>query len=272
VYSEIEQAAAMIAEADGLLICAGSGMGMDSGLPDFRGEEGLWEEYPALESAGISFQKIANPNAFRADPSQAWGFYGHRLKLYRETMPHEGFNILRNIAAQLPNGAQVLTSNVDGQFQKAGFSAHQVCEIHGSIHFLQCMGMCDGNIWPATTFKPEVDARQCRLINPMPRCPVCGGIARPNILMFSDSSWLSHRSADRRYSLDSWFNSVPKLVTVEIGAGSSIPSVRNYALRQSGALIRINTSEPEIPSYKEGVSLRMGGLDALQQIWAVLKK
>ena len=116
---EIERAASFIANADALLICAGAGMGVDSGLPDFRGEGGFWTVYPALGRERIEFENIANPNAFRADPIQAWGFYGHRLKLYRETTPHDGFRILKEIAEKLPHGAFVFTSNVDGHFRKA---------------------------------------------------------------------------------------------------------------------------------------------------------
>ncbi|WP_322049658.1 Sir2 family NAD-dependent protein deacetylase, partial [Paraburkholderia sp. J67] len=75
-------------EADGLLVTAGAGMGVDSGLPDFRGDEGLWRAYPALRHHGFSFEEIANPAVFSSDPRLAWGFYGHRLKLYRATQPH----------------------------------------------------------------------------------------------------------------------------------------------------------------------------------------
>ena len=68
---------------------------MDFGLPDFRGAEGTWRAYPARKANGIHFENIANPAAFRHDPELAWGFYGHRLTLYRHTTPRAGYNILR---------------------------------------------------------------------------------------------------------------------------------------------------------------------------------
>lgn len=210
VNSNIQRAANYIAEADGLLICAGAGMGVDSGLPDFRSDEGFWKAYPALAKAGIEFQNIATRRAFWANPEQTWGFYGHRLKLYRDTIPHDGFRILKEIGDKLTQGSFVFTSNVDGQFQKAGFPEQQVCEIHGSIHHLQCMEMCGGRTWPASVFTPEVDEENCRLLNPLPRCPVCGGVARPNILLFWDDAWLSHRSGDKRRNMESWLGTVKK--------------------------------------------------------------
>jgi len=119
----IQTAAALVAEADALLIGAGAGMGVDSGLPDFRGSQGFWRAYPALGRRGLDFYEVANPRSFDTDAALAWGFYGHRLALYRSTQPHAGFQILRRWGARMPQGCGVFTSNVDGHFQRSGFDA-----------------------------------------------------------------------------------------------------------------------------------------------------
>ena len=90
----IELAAALIEQADAIIVAAGAGMGIDSGLPDFRGKDGFWRAYPALRHAGLDFYSIASPQAFHVSPEVAWGFYGHRLALYRRTRPHSGFEML----------------------------------------------------------------------------------------------------------------------------------------------------------------------------------
>lgn len=82
---------ALLHSADSLLITAGAGMGVDSGLPDFRGNQGMWQAYPELGRRQVDFMSIANPTAFRQNPHLAWSFYGHRLALYRQTVPHRGF-------------------------------------------------------------------------------------------------------------------------------------------------------------------------------------
>jgi len=69
----IEHAATFIREADGLVIAAGSGMGVDSGLPDFRGKRGFWKAYPALGRARLDFRAVATPQAFATSPTRAWG-------------------------------------------------------------------------------------------------------------------------------------------------------------------------------------------------------
>ncbi len=268
IESELQRAADAINGADGILITAGAGIGVDSGLPDFRGSEGFWKAYPALRQAGIDFQSIASPSTFRSDPRLAWGFYGHRLNLYRETTPHEGFAILRDFSLFTEHGAFVFTSNVDGQFQKAGFGNGQIAECHGSIHHLQCLDGCMNDIWSAHAFKPEVDASTCRLLNEPPRCQWCGGLARPNIFMFGDAGWLDYRLREQEAGLQQWLSKVRKLAIIEIGAGTSIPSVRHFGEYQDGFLIRINLREATLPNARRGASLAMPALQALQQIAA----
>ena len=110
----IELAARLINQDDSLIITAGAGIDVDSRLPDIRGNEGFWNAYPALGRRGKDFTDIACPAAFRADPAFAWGIDGHRLNIYRGTLPHEGFGILHDWVGHRQRGAQVFTSNVDG--------------------------------------------------------------------------------------------------------------------------------------------------------------
>lgn len=254
-----------VREADGLLVTAGAGMGVDSGLPDFRGKQGFWRAYPALGRARIAFESIASPAAFDADPRLAWGFYGHRLALYRRTEPHEGFTILKQIGDSMPNGAFVLTSNVDGQFGKAKYSAERVCEIHGSVHHLQCMRGCSDEIWSAADFAPEIDEEKCLLRSALPACPRCKSLARPNILMFGDWGWIESRQQAQYAALQSWLRQVQRPAIVEIGAGTAIPSVRHFGETTCGTLIRINPTEPQVPNDK-GFGLPMSGLEGIRRL------
>jgi len=242
---KLEKAAGWLREADGLLITAGAGMGVDSGLPDFRGRDGFWRAYPALPHHGFSFEEMANPARFAEHPKLAWGFYGHRLTLYREAVPHEGFAILRRWSERMRHGAFVFTSNVDGQFQKAGFPEDRIHECHGSIHALQCLEACSNDTWLATEFCPVVNAETSMLESAMLRCPRCGALARPNILMFGDYGWVDAPYEKQRERLDAWISAVSNLVVVELGAGKALPTVRRFSERNARQqLIRINPREP----------------------------
>ncbi|NTV68602.1 MAG: NAD-dependent deacetylase [Azonexaceae bacterium] len=266
--ADISRAAAWLHQADGLLITSGAGMGIDSGLPDFRGPGGFWSVYPALGRARIAFESIANPAAFETDPRLAWGFYGHRLDLYRKTAPHAGFTLLRDLAKDMPHGIRAFTSNVDGQFQKAGFTADQVCEIHGSIHYLQCTAGCSARIWTANDFHPEIDATNCRLLGELPHCPHCGALARPNILMFGNWGWVDQRTTLQYQRLQQWLGAVERLVCIEIGAGTNIATVRHFSEDYGGKLIRINPGEPEVPDTVKGIGLASGGLEGIRRLHA----
>src|SRR3569623_1736670 len=109
--SEAYNAAAnAIRSAVAMLIAAGAGMGVDSGLPDFRGPEGFWKAYPPFK--GRRFSDLSTPLWIQTDPALAWGFFGHRLNLYRSAPPHAGFEILRRWASRMSREAQIFTSNV----------------------------------------------------------------------------------------------------------------------------------------------------------------
>jgi NAD-dependent SIR2 family protein deacetylase len=265
-----ELAAETIHSAEALLIGAGAGMGVDSGLPDFRGNEGFWRAYPPFKQLGLSFVKLANPYWFHHDPEQAWGFYGHRRNLYRASEPHAGFAILRRWAERMPAGWFVFTSNVDGHFQRAGFDPDRIVECHGSLDFLQCMNYCTREIWPASSEAVSVDEATFRARPPLPSCPSCGGLARPNVLMFSDGEWLAERAEGQFATYTAWRKSIRgrRLAAIELGAGTHVPTVRMECEDACGTLIRINPREPDVPHG--GISLPLGALNALQRIDAAL--
>ncbi len=261
----IESAARAIENAEFLLFTAGAGMGVDSGLPDFRGNEGFWRAYPPLAKMGISFSQMANPTWFERDPELAWGFYGHRLNLYRQTVPHEGFVVLQKWANEKPSW--VYTSNVDGQFQRAGLE--NVCEVHGSIHHLQCTKPCSSAIWSAENTTIEVDAETFRALGELPKCPDCGALARPNILMFEDGPWNLGRSLEQEKALTTWLVSRDKsaIAVIECGAGTGIPTVRSFGERlqkRDATLIRVNVRESAGPNGT--ISIDEGAREALTKI------
>jgi len=263
----IAAAAAAVASADALVIGAGAGMGVDSGLPDFRGAQGFWRAYPAYQKLGLDFASMANPRWFQSDPPFAWGFYGHRLELYRRTVPHEGFAILKRWGDRMKHGAFVLTSNVDGQFQKAGFAEDRVVEIHGSIHVMQCLDCF--RVSPAEGHRVDVDMKTFRAREPLPRCAACKALLRPNILMFGDGWWDEARTEAQRARLAGWLSGVgdAKVAVIECGAGTAIPSVRMFCeqmTQSGGTLVRINVREPQAPAG--GIALPMGAREALERI------
>jgi len=269
-----QRAAEAVRGAEALVVTAGAGMGVDSGLPDFRGDQGFWNAYPMYERLGLSFVDAANPAHFHRDPAFGWGFYGHRTNLYRSTVPHAGFHLLRQWAERFELDTFVVTSNVDGQFQKAGFAEEQMLEVHGSIHHLQCLTPCSSAIWSNREEIP-IDFETMRAEH-IPLCPHCGGTARPNILMFSDFSWIGGRSHGQqmRFAIFLEQHRKQRLAIIEMGAGSAIPTIRytseRLGERGNATVVRINPREPHIRSPH--ISIAVGALEGLTGIDRALRQ
>ena len=262
----LERAAQAINDADVLFITAGAGMGVDSGLPDFRGNEGFWKAYPLLKEEQLSFMDLANPRGFANDPARAWGFYGHRYNLYKKTHPHPGFTILQKWGASKKEASFVFTSNVDGHFQKSGFSSAFIAECHGSINHLQCQNTCQTDIWKTHDLNLSIDETRLIATSELPTCPYCGQIARPNILMFGDSSWTHQRTSKQYENYEEWKNKnhESKIVSIEMGAGKAIPTVRRESNAMNGKTVRINPRDSD--GKYNTISLPLGAHEALSRI------
>lgn len=272
----IKQAADVIQHADALFITAGAGIGVDSGLPDFRGNEGFWKAYPPIAKLGISFVEMANPQWFFQNPKLAWAFYGHRLNLYRKTIPHKGFTRLLKIAENKKGGYFVFTSNVDGQFQKAGFDDNKIEECHGTIHHFQCSQPCSNDIWDASTIEVNVDEKVFEALEPLPVCKNCNSIARPNILLFGDWLWDPERTQTQGNRLYTWLQAIHNkglsLAVIEIGAGTAVATVRykseDIAQSYNATLIRINPRDSYVPSGN--ISIPSGAAEGINSICELL--
>ncbi|KAJ9447415.1 NAD-dependent protein deacylase [Diplonema papillatum] len=266
----VEQAAAAVRRCRRLVVTSGAGMGVDSGLPDFRGPEGLWKAYPALREVNLDFYEMADPRWFRSNPRLAWGFYGHRLHLYRNTVPNDGFAVLKRWGEGRFGGEYFAwTSNVDGQFQAAGFPEDRVLECHGSIHHMQGVDGAGPVVSADGVGRLEIDPKTLLVdvdATPLPTMPD-GSPARPNILLFSDASWCDSRHEGQARRYDAFLQSGGPTVVVEVGAGTAVPSVRRQSqwLRSLGGgnvLVRINLRE----AYDGDVNLACTGVEALKAI------
>ena len=179
--------------------------------------------------------------------------------------------MLEDLVKRKNNNYFIFTSNVDGQFQKAGFNEDKIYECHGSIHHLQCCENCTDSIWDnKEDIEVAMDSFQAKELI---YCKDCGAIARPNILMFGDWGWNSKRSHIQDSNFQAFIDTINKknqsIVIIEIGAGEAVPTVRalseEVANVLDGFLIRINPRDYDTPNHL-GVGLAYGGLEGLEKI------
>jgi len=152
-------------EARHVVVLSGAGMSAESGVPTFRdAQTGLWARFRPEE--------LATPQAFAADARRVWDWYEWRRELVGRSQPNPGHLALAEMERHVPR-LTLITQNVDGLHQTAG-STH-VLELHGSLLRNKCFeGGHPVDRWPATDERP-------------PRCPLCGGRVRPDVVWFGES-------------------------------------------------------------------------------------
>ena len=133
---------------------------------------------------------------------------------------------------------------------------------------MQCLSKCGVNTFSADPYSLNIDHQTMSAIPPLPKCPRCGAMARPNILMFGDWGWDSSHAETQQQQLRSWLASLAgaPLVVVECARAPRFPPcgspARTSLAATSATLIRINPREPEVP--EDQISLTMGAYDALR--------
>lgn len=164
----LAQAAQRLKAADAITILTGAGVSAASGVPTFRGQDGLWRQYRATD--------LATPEAFTRDPALVWEWYQWRRGLMATCAPNAAHEVMARWSQRRP--CTVITQNVDDLHVKAG--TRGLIRLHGSIWELSCWQRC-------ATSPPRWRDERHPLPEALPRCPACGGLARPAIVWFGES-------------------------------------------------------------------------------------
>jgi NAD-dependent deacetylase len=168
----LDHLAARMRTASSVVVMTGAGISAESGVPTFRGKDGLWRHYSATD--------LATPDAFEHDPSLVWQWYRWRRSLIGRADPNPGHLALARIQGRA-HGFALVTQNVDGLHQRAGST--DVIELHGNIWRARCARGC-GFMLDETGQAPGDDAS--REGAPAPACR-CGALLRPDVVWFGES-------------------------------------------------------------------------------------
>jgi NAD-dependent deacetylase len=171
--SAIEQVRQLVAASRRIVVLTGAGISTESGIPDFRGPQGVWTKNPGAE-------KLATLEHYMSDPEirkRAW-----QKRLQSEALraePNAGHRALVQLESRGTLLA-LITQNIDGLHQKAGSSRELIVEIHGTIHEVMCMS-CDERA-PMERALQRVRAGELD-----PPCRSCGGILKSATISFGQS-------------------------------------------------------------------------------------
>ncbi len=237
-----EQIADKLKDAKRIVFVTGAGISQESGIPTFRGTDGLWRKYDPM--------KLATIDAFYDDPKLVWEWYEDRRKNILAAKPNPGHQAIAELEKY--KDVVVLTQNIDGLHQRAGST--KVLELHGSIIRIKCT-VCD--------FKGDIESRFDEL---PPKCK-CGNILRPDVVWFGESlpQDIWQEAIIQANSCDMMIIAGTSLV---VSPANTLPI---YARQNNAILVEVNPEET-VMSQDMQLSLKTTSANALPELISIFQK
>ena len=230
-----------------VLFITGAGLSADSGLPTYRGIGGLYNS-DATED-GYPIEELLSGAMLRRSPELTWKYLAHIAQATGNATFNRGHAVIAEMESHFER-VWTLTQNIDGFHRQAG--AKNVIEIHGDLHDLRCM---------ECTFRQTIGSIDEIAIPP--RCPKCGAIVRPDVVLFGE--FLSERKIQQLYQeIETGFD-----IVFTIGTTSVFPYIVEPVLtaKQSGwATVEINPGDSRVSDVVD-IKLSLGAAQALDAIW-----
>jgi len=210
-------------EATSLVFFSGAGISAESGIPTFRGKEGLWKKFRPEE--------LANFNAFITNPEIVWEWYNHRKKIIHDAQPNEGHLTIARMQKYFDK-VTVVTQNIDNLHRRAG--SNDIFELHGNIERNFCVN-CKEFYNEGLDFSKGV-----------PKCK-CGGLIRPDVVWFGEMLPEDQFRAGEAASVNCDMFFVVGTSAIVYPAAGLV-----YAAKQGGAVIvEINIEQTEVSSIAD---------------------
>jgi len=204
-----------LSRADRLVVLTGAGVSSESGIPTFRGRDGLWENYSA--------EDLATWEAFQSDPELVWRWYEYRRQMIADTAPNPAHKAIADLE-KITDDFLLVTQNVDGLHARAG--SRNPVELHGNIWRGRC-----------TREQTLVDLPDTPLPELPPRCANCGALIRPDVVWFGEP--LPPEAYDASYDAASNCDAMVVVGTSAlVRPASSLPLVAKHG---GAFVVEINT-------------------------------
>jgi NAD-dependent deacetylase len=245
---KIDEVVGLLRKSRRILFITGAGISADSGLPTYRGVSGLYTHKATEE--GMSIEEALSGEVLRRKPEISWKY----IQQIEEACRGATFNSGHGVIAEMQNHFSevwVLTQNIDGFHHAAG--SKNIIDIHGDIHSIYCM---KGDY--RTTVKDY-----SQLVEIPPKCPKCGGIVRPDVVLFGEllsqeKCRILQRELERGFD-----------IIFSVGTSSVFPYI-SYPVIDAGRngvpTVEINPSDTEVTPYIS-VKIHAGAAATLKAIW-----
>ena len=256
--SNVDRAREILRAAGRVVVLTGAGVSAESGVPTFRGPDGLWKSFRPEE--------LATPEAFSRDPRLVWEWYAWRRELVEACAPNPAHGAMARAALDRSGSLMIVTQNVDGLHHRAARSAVESSnvdpevafplEVHGAIHRDRCSSCSHRDPTPGPVDSTSVDT--------LPRCPSCGGVMRPDVVWFGEA-------LDARV-IGAAFDAAEEAdVCLVVGTSALVhpaASIPSATLSAGGTIIEVNLESTPLTPHA-AVSLREPAGEVRPDLFAV---
>jgi NAD-dependent deacetylase len=221
---------------DRVFVLTGAGVSAESGLPTFRGANGLWR--------GYRVEDVATPEAFAADPVMVWQFYAERRQRHASVRPNPAHVVVADLERMLQDRFFLCTQNVDSLHEQAG--SQRVVHMHGRLMQSRCSRSLCRSL-------PFDDRNLYRTRAEIPNCPKCGAMVRPHICWFGEVPF--HMELIQ-HQLDG------ATVLLTVGTSGVVEPAASFvrmAVRNRARTVYVGPEEPSNSEYFDEVLLGKAG-------------
>ena len=236
----LKEAKRKLKEANKVAALTGAGISAESGIPVFRGKDGLWNTH--------EIERVATLPGFLADPDYGWKFHLDLMKSIHKARPSRAHHILAEMEKYFPE-FHVITQNIDNLHQDAGNS--DVIELHGNIWNVRCLD--ENRVFPVQ--KETLDDFQTR-------CDRCGGVLKPDVVFFGEA--LPGTALERALIVSEEADIMLVIGTsAVVQPSASMP----YLTKQHGGQIFEFNPNPTVLSSSADFTLLENASKGLEMVW-----
>jgi NAD-dependent deacetylase len=265
---KLERILAEVREAGGrVVVLTGAGISAESGIPTFRGKEGIW----VVGSRNYMPQEMATLEMFERDPAEVWRWYLYRFGVCKDALPNAGHGALVALERALGDRFTLVTQNIDGLHRRAG-SRRLYC-IHGDAAYVRCADECGiGVVDLAPGLVPRGNGPLGEAERKALTCPRCGGWLRPHVL------WFDEFYDEPNYRMDSALGAARAadlLLVVGTSGATNLPmQIGQLVFRRGAAMVDVNPEENPFAemagALRRGFFARGSACERLPEIVAAL--
>lgn len=254
---------------DKITFLTGAGVSSDSGIPTYRGSDGIWVKGTKHYKPEI----FGTFEHFQINPEEVWQYTLFRKNILEEATPNESHNSIARIETLLDDRFQLITQNVDNLHRRAG--SKNLFEIHGNYREVKCSGSCS-EIYPFPTSVANKSINENLKLEEIQqlKCPNCGSWLRPNILWFDEQY---DERTNKKYSSLKIAKNTSVLIIVGTSGATSLPiEIAKTTLKFGGYVIDLNIEDNHFTELLHGkkrkLILRQKSSDALIKIEKLIQE